>query len=74
MFESFSRSWEITKLSFNVIKKDKELLLFPLLAGIFSIIFLVTMLFPSIITSFLKGTGTYGIMEYIIIFIPDFAS
>lgn len=71
MFETFSRSWEITKLSFSVIKKDKELLLFPLLAGIFSIIFFLTMLFPSIITSFMKGTGTgsYGIMEYLLIFI-----
>jgi hypothetical protein len=54
-----------------VIKKDKELLLFPLLAGIFSIIFFLTMLFPSIITSFMKGIGpgSYGIMEYLLIFI-----
>ncbi len=71
MFETFSRSWEITKLSFNVIKKDKELLLFPLLAGIFSIIFFVTMLFPSVITSFMEGTGpgSYGITEYLLFFI-----
>jgi hypothetical protein len=54
-----------------VIKKDKELLLFPLLAGIFSILFILTMLFPSIITSFMKGIGpeSYGIMEYLLIFI-----
>ncbi len=70
MFETFSRSWKITKLSFDVIMKDKELLLFPLLAGIFSILFMVTMLFPSIITSFMNGSGqSYGIMEYLIFFI-----
>ena len=70
MFETFSRSWKITKLSFDVIMKDKELLLFPLLAGIFSILFMVAMLFPSIITSFLKDQGQpYGITEYLIFFI-----
>lgn len=71
MFETFSRSWKITKLSFDVIMKDKELLLFPLLAGIFSILFIVTMLFPSIVTSFMKGSGpeSYGITEYLIFFI-----
>jgi hypothetical protein len=71
LFETISRSWEITKLSFSVIKKDKELLLFPLLAGIFSIIFILTMLFPSIISSFMKGVGpeSYGITEYLLIFI-----
>jgi hypothetical protein len=70
MFETFSRSWKITQLSFDVIKKDKELLLFPLLGGIFSILFMVTMLFPTIVTSFMKGSGqSYGITEYLIFFI-----
>ena len=72
MFEVFARSWEITKLSFNVIKKDKELLLFPALAGLFSIMFLIAMLVPSIIISFIQegmGPETYGIMEYIVLFI-----
>lgn len=71
LFETFSRSWKITELSFDIIKKDKELLLFPLLAGIFSIIFIVAMLFPSIIISFMGGSGpeSYGITEYLIFFI-----
>lgn len=46
---AFQRSWEITKLSFDVMKKDKELLLFPILGGIFSIIFLIAMIFPFVI-------------------------
>ena len=71
MSSTFSRSWEITKLSFNVIKQDKELLLFPLLAGIFSILFMVAMVFPTIITGFLGGAAQqpFGIFEYAIIFV-----
>ncbi len=71
MFESFSRSWQITKLSFGVIRKDRELLLFPLLATIFSLIFSLAMLFPTVIALILKGIGpeAYGILEYIVIFV-----
>lgn len=67
----FSRSWEITKLSFDVIKKDRELLLFPLLAAVFSILFMLSLLFPTIIFSFMKGIGpeSYGMFEYILLFI-----
>ena len=55
MPNAFSRSWEITKLSFNVMKQDKELLLFPVLSGFFSLLFLAVILFPSIISGLLKG-------------------
>jgi len=64
----FARSWEITKLSFDVIKKDRELLLFPLLGGLFSLLFIVALLVPTLITSFIKGQQTYGTEEYLIIF------
>lgn len=72
MSDVLSRSWKITKMSFDVIKKDKELLLFPFFASIFSILFLVAMLFPSIITSFIEegvGPEVYGIVQYAIIFL-----
>ncbi len=71
MFESFSRSWQITKLSFDVIRKDRELLLFPLLATVFSLVFSLAMLFPTVIALILKGIGpeAYGILEYIVIFV-----
>lgn len=66
----FQRSWEITKLSFGVIKKDKELLLFPLLAGIFSSIFAVAMVWPSIIVQFMDQPEnfTMEVMQYLIMF------
>lgn len=56
MANIFSRSWHITKLSFKVIGQDKELLLFPLFSGIFSVLFMIAMLFPTIITSFLQNS------------------
>ncbi|MCL7476385.1 MAG: DUF6159 family protein [ANME-2 cluster archaeon] len=72
MFDVLSRSWEITKMSFDVIKKDKELLLFPFFASIFSILFLIAMLVPSIITSFIEegvGPEAYGIVQYAVLFL-----
>ena len=68
----FSRSWKVTKLSFDVMKKDKELLLFPLLGGIFSIIFAFAMLFPTIISRIITEVTqsiTFGVLEYVILFL-----
>jgi hypothetical protein len=74
MFEVFSRSWEITKESFNVIKKDKELIWFPILAGIFSIIFIFSMLFPFIFSMILGGFGVRGAspLFYLLVFLTYF--
>ncbi|MEM9456779.1 MAG: DUF6159 family protein [Myxococcota bacterium] len=45
---ALSRSWQLTKLSFRVIGQDKELLLFPLIALLLSIGFLLALLYPTI--------------------------
>ncbi|AJF61767.1 hypothetical protein QT06_C0001G0938 [archaeon GW2011_AR15] len=50
MFETFSRSWEITKQTFRVINADREILLYPVVSSIISIIFFVVMVFPFIAT------------------------
>jgi len=57
VFEAFSRSLAITKLSLDVIKKDKELLLFPVLSGIFSFLFIISLLFPTVIVGLLSSSG-----------------
>ncbi len=68
----FARSWEITKLSFNVIKQDKELLLFPILAGIFSLLFIIAMLFPALVSGIaanaIKGPITKA-LSFAVVFI-----
>jgi len=56
MFDAFSRSWAIAKLSLDVIRKDKELILFPILAGFFSFLFIVAILFPSVIAVLIAGS------------------
>jgi hypothetical protein len=50
----WARSRQITGMCFDVIRADKEMLLFPLLAGIFSIAFAAAMLFPTIIVHILR--------------------
>lgn len=61
MFETFKRSWELTKVTLEVIKKDKELIAFPILAGIFSLIFIIAMIFPIILSPILIG-GTPNVI------------
>jgi len=41
MFERIKKGWEITKQSFGIIKKDKEILVFPILEIVFQIILLI---------------------------------
>lgn len=48
MFESISRSIALIKASWEVIKKDKEILLFPVLSGIICIIITASFLIPAI--------------------------
>jgi len=46
MFERFSRSWELAKASASVIQSDKELLLFPVMSGIMTLVLLATFVLP----------------------------
>jgi hypothetical protein len=55
MFETITRSIEITKIAFKVIKDDKELLFFPVLAGIFSFLFFIAMAFPFVLAPLFFG-------------------
>ena len=72
----FARSWRLTKMSFSVIKQDKEMLLFPLLAGIFSILFAVVLIYPTIIVAFLQQGAVddgaelvLNVVDYAILFV-----
>jgi hypothetical protein len=46
--QALSRSWNLTKVSFRVIGQDKELLLFPLIAMVLSVGYLLALLYPTI--------------------------
>ena len=72
MANAFTRSWDVTKTTFEVMKKDRELLIYPILSGIFSLIFLVLMVFPSIFAIAMGNQATWGTMQYILIFVAYF--
>jgi Family of unknown function (DUF6159) len=72
---ALSRSWMITKLTFGVINKDRELLWFALLSFIFSALFAVAMVFPSIIPALMENgfsQESLEVYEYVIIFLTYF--
>src|SRR5688572_18967507 len=72
---AFSRSWMITKITFAVINKDRELVWFALLSFIFSTIFAVAMIFPSVIPTLMENgfsTDSLQVFEYVIIFLTYF--
>ncbi len=46
MFERFSRSWTLIKASASVLRQDKELLVFPLLSAIATLLVVATFMLP----------------------------
>lgn len=46
MFEKFSRSWELVKASASVLRADKELMLFPVLSSLATLLVLATFALP----------------------------
>ncbi len=72
---AFSRSWELTKVSFDVINKDRELIWFALLSFIFSTIFAVVMIVPTVLTTLMNEgfkQESLQLVEYVVIFITYF--
>lgn len=61
MFEKFSRSWELVKASAAVLRSDKELMLFPLISGVATMVVLATFLIPMFaLRIFENGMGVGG--------------
>ena len=61
MFEKLSRSWELVKASAAVLRSDKELMLFPVLSGIATLVVLATFLLPMLaLRVFADGFGIGG--------------
>ena len=60
MFERFSRSWNLIKASAGVLAKDKELLVFPLLSAICTLIVAAAFVLPALGLGALDGLGNGG--------------
>ena len=60
MFATWGRSWQLVKASWAVLQADKELLWFPVISGIVTMLISLVMLIPAIavsITLFSTGAG-----------------
>jgi hypothetical protein len=63
MFEKFSRSWELVKASASVLRSDNELMLFPVISGIATVLVLATFLLPMFaLRIFADGIGVGGVV------------
>ena len=61
-----SRGWQLTKLSFGVIRKDKEILLFPVISGLMLIAIAASFFIPwFLVTDFSQGTSGIDLIFYI---------
>ena len=72
---AFSRSWMITKLTFGVINKDRELIGFAFLSFVFSTIFSIAMIFPSVLPTLMDNgfdKESLEVYQYAILFLTYF--
>ncbi len=70
---AFSRSWEVTKASWHVLRQDKELLLFPVLSVVFSIAFVIAIIFPTVILAILNEVSVvFAFPLYVSLFLMYF--
>lgn len=71
MFESFSRSWALFKVSWEVLKKDKEIMLFPVISGVATLLLWLSFLVPVVLFSLLGGisNAVYDWIFWVILFV-----
>ena len=63
MFDRISRSWELVKASASVLRSDKELMLFPVISGLVTLVVLATFLLPMFaLRVFADGIGVGGVV------------
>ena len=74
MFSTLSRSWTLTKQSFSVIEKDKEMLLFALIGGVLAIGWIAAMV-ASLVTMSMNGhldldqLDEPSVLDYVVTFV-----
>jgi len=81
MFQRIAKSWELVKASWNVLLADKELLIFPVISAVASIIVMVTFAIPTFLagmfdTAVAGQTGAVsflvGLLFYIVLYFVTF--
>ena len=69
MFQTLKRSWSLTKATFRVIGHDKEILLYPVFSGLFSVLFLLFTIIPIFYILITQNSTQLEITQYLIMFI-----
>ena len=57
MFEKITRSFTLIKESWNILKKDKELLMFPIFSGILTLVLFASFILPLVFAELYNGAG-----------------
>ena len=74
MFETLSRSWGLVKSSAAVLRSDKELMLFPMLSGLASLVVLATFALPMFaLRVFEHGIGLAGLALAFVFYFCQYA-
>lgn len=70
MFARFAQSWSLVKASASVLRSDKELLLFPLLSGVASLIVIASFFIPAVLGGVFTGRekGELDLVMYAVLF------
>jgi hypothetical protein len=74
MFERISRGWQLTKQAMQILKLDKELLVFPLLSGIACILVLASFAVPLFLSGALDSiegdpeNATQNVLMWLVLF------
>ncbi len=73
MFERTSQTWEIMTCCMRVLKKDKELMIFPIISGVTMLLMMVSFFYMLMFTSFLLSPnpkeGTVDALVYAYVFL-----
>ena len=67
MFEKFSRSWTLVKASAAVLRSDKELMLFPVISSLATLLVLATFAIPMFAMNLLSGD--WGVLHAVVGFL-----
>lgn len=78
MFEKISYTWELMGASWDVLRKDSRLLIFPLLSGVCCILVLASFIVPMALLDrpmvSVKGNQAHVVVNYVLIFAGYFAN
>jgi hypothetical protein len=71
----FGRSWELTKTSFRIVKEEKELIVFPILSILFSLLLILAFAVPYLLSYFVSSFSSFAgwdVLHYILVFVIYF--